>query len=79
MPRSNEGKEQDSIAQMGKRLAFELLQFVKEYHPTLLRHSSQSKISFIGHSMGGLMVRQALSVSVKSLFAFVLQVLITIS
>jgi hypothetical protein len=29
MPRSNEGKEQDSIAQMGKRLAFELIQYCK--------------------------------------------------
>jgi hypothetical protein len=27
--RSNEGKEHDSIAQMGKRLAFELIQYCK--------------------------------------------------
>lgn len=33
VPRSNEGKEHDSIAQLGKRLAFELVQYCKGMSP----------------------------------------------
>jgi hypothetical protein len=37
--------------------------FAPEYHPDLLKPGSKPRISFIGHSMGGLMIRQALHVS----------------
>lgn len=34
-----------------------------EHHPTLLRPNSKTKLSFIGHSMGGLIIRAALQES----------------
>lgn len=82
---SNESNQGDSIAQMGKRLAFEIIQFCKgrflffiqilinlifthrylflESMPSLLEYNSIDKISFISHSMGGLIVRSALQVN----------------
>lgn len=36
--------------------------FLLEYHPSLLKVGSKSKLSFIGHSMGGLIIRAALQV-----------------
>eukprot|EP01038_Epipyxis_sp_PR26KG_P010970 gene10970-14734_t len=64
-PRSNEEQahSQDSIVQMAKRLAFELLKYCEEKAPSLLFKYSKSRISFICHSMGGLMVRKALEES----------------
>ncbi len=69
-PKSNDEHSQDSIAQMAKRLAFELSQFVKDKMPALLQpisklsnsDSNACRISFIGHSMGGLIIRLALQV-----------------
>lgn len=62
-PHSNDEHSQDSIAQMAKRLAFEVTQFCKEKMPALLQPGrSEHRISFIGHSMGGLMIRLALQV-----------------
>lgn len=36
--------------------------YCAEYHPSLLKVGSKSKLSFIGHSMGGLIIRAALQV-----------------
>lgn len=51
--RTNEGRTEGSIDQMGERLAAEVLEFLS--HITNL-----SKISFIGHSLGGIIIRAAL-------------------
>ena len=50
----NETKE--DILEMGKTLATEVKNFIKEE----IYHDSLTKISFIGHSLGGLIIRAAL-------------------
>ena len=53
---TNEGRTDDSIENSGKRLAIELNNFFKtvEFGPG-------TRISFVGHSMGGIIIRSALS------------------
>lgn len=61
--RSNQDLTYDSIDDMGKRLAEEILTYCKSTLPKLLyptRDSPTGRISFIGHSMGGLIIRRAL-------------------
>lgn len=62
IPASNEGKEGDSIAQMGARLTVELLDFCRTSAPSLLEVNGQARVSFIGHSLGGVVIRWALQV-----------------
>lgn len=62
IPTSNEGKEGDSIAQMGARLAVELMEFCRTTAPSLLELDGQARVSFIGHSLGGVVIRWALQV-----------------
>jgi hypothetical protein len=65
IPTSNEGKEGDSIAQMGARLAVELLDFCRTAAPSLLELSGQARVSFIGHSLGAVVIRWALQVQLE--------------
>ena len=65
IPTSNEGKEGDSIAQMGSRLAVELLDFCRTAAPSLLELNGQARVSFIGHSLGGVVIRWALQVQLE--------------
>jgi len=65
IPTSNEGKEGDSIAQMGARLAVELLDFCRIAAPSLLELNGQARLSFIGHSLGGVVLRWALQVQLE--------------
>jgi hypothetical protein len=61
--RSNQDLTYDSIDDMGKRLAEEILTYCKSTLPKLLyptRGAPTGRISFIGHSMGGLIIRRAL-------------------
>ena len=52
----NDGRTEGMIENMGKRLANEVLQYIKEeYQKDSLKH-----LSFIGHSLGGLIIRSAL-------------------
>lgn len=51
----NEGRTEDSIEVLGRRFALELQKFINNSSP-----SYNYKLSFIGHSMGGLIVRTAL-------------------
>jgi len=56
---SNEDKSDSDIFEMGVNLAFE----VEDYIDTLKKKDSNfklGKISFIGHSLGGLIIRAAL-------------------
>ena len=56
---SNEDKSDNDIFEMGKKLAFE----VEEYIDSLMKKDPRFKlgrISFIGHSLGGLIIRAAL-------------------
>lgn len=50
---SNEGKTADDILEMGERLAKEVRFYIKENCPGEM----VQRISFIGHSMGGLICR----------------------
>ena len=52
---ANERDTEVDIFTMGKRLADEVLHYIKEWCPHNL-----SRISFVGHSLGGLIVRSAL-------------------
>eukprot|EP00002_Diphylleia_rotans_P001346 TRINITY_DN10757_c0_g1_i1.p1 TRINITY_DN10757_c0_g1~~TRINITY_DN10757_c0_g1_i1.p1 ORF type:complete len:715 (+),score=139.79 TRINITY_DN10757_c0_g1_i1:43-2187(+) len=66
--RSNERRTHDSIDEMGERLVNEIL------HEIQLMPSKPSRISFIGHSLGGLIVRAAIQ---NSAFAPYLDLLYT--
>lgn len=52
----NEGETEGDIIQMGERLSEEVLQYIHEWCPK----NSLKKISFIGHSLGGLIIRASL-------------------
>lgn len=52
----NEGKTDGDIFDMGRRLAKEVLEFLSDWESSVV----PVKISFIGHSMGGLIIRAAL-------------------
>jgi len=52
----NEDNTTDSIAQLGERLAEEVKDYIQEWCPA----SSLGRLSFIGHSLGGLIIRSAL-------------------
>jgi pimeloyl-ACP methyl ester carboxylesterase len=53
---SNEDQTDSDILEMGERLANEVRSFITENFP----QQSLSKLSFIGHSLGGVKVRAAL-------------------
>ena len=52
----NEGETEGDIAAMGERLAEEVIQYIHEWCPK----NQLEKISFIGHSLGGLIIRASL-------------------
>jgi len=52
----NEEQTEGDIMEMGERLATEIRQYIQQYCPI----SCLSRISFIGHSLGGLIIRAAL-------------------
>jgi pimeloyl-ACP methyl ester carboxylesterase len=55
LSRCNEGKTDGSILEMGGRLAEEVKEFIRSYSSIHI-----DRISFIGHSLGGLIIRAAL-------------------
>ena len=57
--KSNERNNEDSIANMANRLATEIHAFIIDKAPSLLL-GVDGKISFFGHSMGGLVARKCL-------------------
>jgi hypothetical protein len=60
---SNERSSQDTISIMGKNLCNELIKLFEDKYPDFLEKENTSKeirISFIGHSLGGLIIRSAL-------------------
>ncbi len=52
----NEGQQDGDIMEMGLRLAQDVKQYVNEWCPG----SELGRMSFIGHSLGGLVIRAAL-------------------
>jgi triacylglycerol esterase/lipase EstA (alpha/beta hydrolase family) len=57
MSRANQGDADCDIATMGKKLASEIRGFVQDWCPNL---NEINKLSFIGHSLGGLVIRACL-------------------
>lgn len=53
---ANQDNTEGDISEMGRRLADEVLTFIDEWCPG----NTLSKLSFIGHSLGGIIVRTAL-------------------
>jgi hypothetical protein len=53
---SNEGRTEETIENLGKRLAVELNNFFKN-----IEFGPSTRLSFVGHSMGGIIIRSALS------------------
>ena len=62
MSKGNEGKTLDSLEGMGLRLAEEVAEFLTQFHDqSVRRRKVLSKLSFVGHSMGNLIIRAALT------------------
>ncbi|CAM9315251.1 unnamed protein product, partial [Ectocarpus fasciculatus] len=57
---SNEKESEVSIELMGQRLAIEVHQYIKSREPKMLKDPARGRVSFIGHSVGGLIIRKAL-------------------
>jgi len=53
---ANEGQTDGDISEMGHRLSEEVHYFIQEYCPG----SACGRINFVGHSLGGLIIRSAL-------------------
>jgi len=53
---SNEEQTEGDIFEMGERLANEVKQYIQSFCPV----SCLARISFIGHSLGGLIIRASL-------------------
>jgi pimeloyl-ACP methyl ester carboxylesterase len=53
---SNEDRTDDDIMVMGQRLANEVKGYINEWVP----EKGLGRLSFVGHSMGGLIIRAAL-------------------
>jgi len=53
---SNEDRTDGEISEMGLRLAGEVLNYIQEWIPG----NNLGRLSFIGHSLGGLIIRAAL-------------------
>ena len=56
MSSSNEEKTEGDIMEMGERLASEVKTYITQFCPA----QCISKLSFIGHSLGGVIIRSAL-------------------
>lgn len=56
MSSSNEDRTEGDIIEMGERLATEVKSYITSFCPLICL----AKLSFIGHSMGGLIIRAAL-------------------
>lgn len=57
---ANEKESEESIELMGQRLAIEVHQYIKSREPKMLKDPLRGRVSFIGHSVGGLIIRKAL-------------------
>jgi len=57
---AGEVKSSESIDVMGKRLSIEVLNYCRGNMPDLFVPESDTRISFIGHSAGGLIIRRCL-------------------
>lgn len=55
LSRANEGHTDGSILEMGIRLSKEIKEFIRTYSSILI-----DKVSFVGHSLGGLIIRASL-------------------
>ena len=53
---SNEDNTEGDIAEMGQRLSTEILNFITENCP----ENTLGRLSFVGHSLGGLIIRASL-------------------
>uniref|UniRef100_A0A7S2V233 DUF676 domain-containing protein n=1 Tax=Fibrocapsa japonica TaxID=94617 RepID=A0A7S2V233_9STRA len=58
---TNEGVKMEPIAACGARLADEVSGFILEKAPQMAGPEGRGKLSFVGHSVGGLIVRAALA------------------
>jgi len=61
MSKCNEGKTLDGLEGMGERLASEVVEFLKQFHDQNVRKRKVLwMLSFVGHSLGNLIIRTAL-------------------
>ena len=54
--KSNEDSTNGDISDMGRRLATEVINYINEWCP----NDKLGRLSFIGHSLGGIIIRSAL-------------------
>lgn len=63
MSEANEDKTSGDFREMGRRLAEEVITFLKKKMDKLARYGGckDIKLSFVGHSIGNIIIRSALS------------------
>ncbi|WCJ24939.1 Protein FAM135B [Euphorbia peplus] len=81
MSEANEDKTSGNFREMGLRLAQEVISFVKRKAAKLSRSNSlrDIKLSFVGHSIGNVIIRSALAESIMEPFSRYLYTYISVS
>eukprot|EP00475_Leptophrys_vorax_P037125 TRINITY_DN6360_c0_g1_i3.p1 TRINITY_DN6360_c0_g1~~TRINITY_DN6360_c0_g1_i3.p1 ORF type:complete len:817 (-),score=152.00 TRINITY_DN6360_c0_g1_i3:462-2912(-) len=65
LPTSNENRTEEDISEMGQRLAEEIVQYLRAHFE---QDEEIERISFIAHSLGGVIIRTALACDVMAPF-----------
>ncbi|MED6118805.1 hypothetical protein PIB30_006301 [Stylosanthes scabra] len=81
MSEANEDKTSGDFREMGSRLAHEVITFVKKKMDKVSRNAilTDIKLSFVGHSIGNLIIRAALAESIMEPYLMYLNTYVSIS
>jgi hypothetical protein len=75
LPTSNENRTEEDIAEMGQRLAEEIVQYLKAHFEN---DDEVERLSFVAHSLGGVIIRTALTCEVMAPYLKKLHTLFTL-
>ena len=76
---ANEEDSETSIATMGSRLALDVRRYIMSKCPQLANPTDQSRISFVGHSAGSIIIRAALASPLLAVYKAKMHVFLSLS